>query len=305
MKSIKNEITDWIRGYKFGYTIKDKLILLTYILNGIIILTLLYVISGKEKTGKVILSRPNLLNWIPTKKITINRDGVLLSVPTVIDYMIFVKLDWENEEKEFAIKHSMNDGLILDVGSNVGYYTCILAKKYQNSKIISVEASPSIFDILKDNCKLNNFSNVILYNYAITDKDDTEIDFYKHDSMSTTDKQTLTDWSIPQNQIKKEKTKTLTIDKLLKDENIGKIQFCKIDIEGAEIMALRGARYTLKKKLIQNMMIEYHSYSNRDYIVNLLKEMDYLVSVKERDILFENKDHANGHIFATLTNQSD
>ena len=56
---------------------------------------------------------------------------------------------------------------------------------------------------------------------------------------------------------------------------------------------------------IQNMMIEYHSYSNRDYIVNLLKEMDYLVSVKERDILFENRDHANGHIFATLTNQSD
>ena len=37
----------------------------------------------------------------------------------------------------------------------------------------------------------------------------------------------------------------------------------------------------------------------------LLKEMDYLVSVKKRDILFENKDYANGHIFATLMNQTD
>ena len=305
MKSIKSEIIDWIRGYKFGYAIKDKIVLLIYILNGIIILTALYIISGKENTGRIILSKPNLLNWIPAKKVMLNRDGVLLSVPTVLDYMIFVKLDWENEEKQFALKHSMGDGFILDIGSNVGYYTCMLGNEFQNSKVISVEASPSIFDVLKDNCELNERSNVILYNRAITDKDGAEINFYSHDSMSTTDKQTLTDWAIPENQIGKEKTKTITIDTLLKNENANKIQFCKMDIEGAEVMALKGAQSTLKKKAIQNMMIEYHSYSNRDYVVNLLKEMNYLVTVKERDILFENKDHANGHIFATLTNQTD
>jgi len=304
LKSIRSEIIDWIRGYKFGYTIKDKIILLIYILNGIIILTLLYITLGKKNTGKTILSKPNILNWIPAKKVMIKRDGVLLLIPIVIDYMVFVKLDWENEEKEFALKSPKNGGLILDIGSNVGYYTCIFANKYQNSKIISIEASRSIFDILQHNCKLNEFSNVILYNRAITDKDDIEINFYTHDSMSTIDKKILSDWAIPQNQIKNEKTKTITIDTLIKNENADKILFCKIDIEGAEVMALKGAQSTLKKKIIQNMMIEYHSYYNRDYIVNLLKNAGYLVSVKERDILYENKDHANGHIFATLTNEN-
>ncbi len=304
MKSIRSEIVDWIKGYRFGYTIKDKIILLSYILNGIIILTLLYIILGKENTGKIVLNKPNLLNWIQAKKVIIKRDEILLSVPTVIDYMVFVKLDWEKEEKEFALKQPKNEGLILDIGSNVGHYTCILAKKYQNSKVISVEASPSIFDILHQNCELNKFSNVVLYNRAVTDKDDDEINFYTHDSMSTIDKKTLRDWRIPQSHIKNEKTKTITIDTLIKNESANIVLFCKIDIEGAEVLALKGAHQTLKKKIIQNMMIEYHSYSNRDYIINLLKNAGYQVSVKERDILYENKDHANGHIFATLSDSS-
>lgn len=172
---------NWIRGYKFGYTVKDKLILLAFILNGIIVITLLYMIFGKEKTHKIVMNKPNILNWIPVKKVIIKRDGVLLSVPTVIDYMMFVNMDWENEEKEFALKHSKDGKVILDIDSNVGFYTSILANKYPDSKIISVEASPSIFDILSYNCKLNKFSNVVLYHHAVTDTDNIKMNFYKRD----------------------------------------------------------------------------------------------------------------------------
>lgn len=255
---------------------------------------------GKEKASSIVLSKPKLLNWISVKKVMISRDGVLLSVPTVIDYMVFVKLDWEDEGKKFALRLSKNGGWILDIGSSVGYYTAILANKFPNSKVISIEASPSIFNILQYNCKLNKFSNVVLYNRAITDKDDIEIDFYMRDSMSTINKETLLDWKVPQNQIKKEKTKTITIDSLVKKENIDKILFCKMDIEGAEVSALEGAQLTLGGKIIQNMMIEYHNYSNLDYITNLLENFGYFVSVKERDMLYENKDHANGQVFATI-----
>jgi len=300
MKSTRSQVIDWLKGCKFGSSILDRLILFIYILSELIILASLYVILGKEKTNKSILSKPRLLNWIPIKKVNVNLNGILLSLPLVMDYLVFVKSDWELEEKEFMQKISKNDGIILDIGSNIGYYTTMLAKENVNSRIISVEASPTIFKILKENCNANKLQNIIFYNNAVTDKDDIEINFYNRDQLSTTDKQTLEDWLVPENDIKIEKTKTITIDTLLEREQVNKVLLLKVDIEGGEVLALTGAKSSLEQKKVQNMMIEYHSYSNRDYIENLLKELGYKITLHERPILYENKDHANGHIFAVL-----
>lgn len=300
MTNTGNQVIDWLKCYRFGESIFDKLILFIYILGTVIILALLYVILGKEKTSKVILSKPKLINWIPIKKVNVNLNGILLSLPLVVDYMMFIKSDWELEEKEFMKKTLKNDGIILDIGSNIGYHTTMLAKENTNSKIISIEASPTIFKILKENCNANKLTNIIFYNNAITDQDDLEINFYYRDSMSTTDKLILEDWQVPEYDIKKEKTKTVTIDTLLEREQVNEVLLLKMDIEGGEILALTGAKSSLEQKRIQNMMIEYHSYSNRDYIENLLKKLGYNITLHERPILYENKDHANGHIFAEL-----
>ena len=300
MTDTGSQITDWLKGYRFGESISDRLILFIYILGSVIILGLLYVILGKDKTSKIVLSKPNLINWFPIKKVNVNLDGILLSLPLVMDYMMYVKSDWELEEKEFMKKTSKNGGIILDIGSNIGYHTTMLAKENANSKIISIEASPTIFKILKENCNANKFTNIIFYNNAITDQDDLEITFYNRDSMSTTNKLVLDDWQVPEYDIKQEKTKTITIDTILEREKIDKVLLLKMDIEGGEVVALTGAKSSLEQKKIQNLMIEYHSYSNRDYIENLLKKLGYSITLQERPILYENKDHANGHIFAEL-----
>jgi FkbM family methyltransferase len=300
MKDTRSQIIDWLKGCKFGKSILDRIILFIYILSSIIILALLYVILGKEKTGKILLSKPKLINWIPIKKVNVNLDGIFLSLPLVMDYMMFVRTDWELEEKKFMKEISKNKGIVLDIGSNIGYHTTMLAKENGNSRIISVEASPTIFKILKENCNANKLTNIIFYNNAVTDQDDIEINFYNRDSMSTTDKQTLEDWSVPESDIKKEKTKTVTIDTLLEREQVNEILLLKMDIEGGEVLALTGAKSSLEQKKIQNMMIEYHSYSNRDYIENLLKKLGYDITLHERSSLYENKDYANGHIFAVL-----
>jgi len=300
MKGTVSQAIDLLKGSKFGLSILDKLTLFIYILSGLIILTLLYVILGKEKTSKSILSKPELLNWFPIKKVNVNINGILLSLPLVVDYLGFVKSDWELQEKEFMKKISKNDGIILDIGSNIGYHTIMVAKENVNSRIISVEASPTIFKTLKENCNANKLSNIIFYNNAVTDQDDIEINFYNRYSLSTTDKQTLKDWLVPENDIKKEKAKTVTIDTLLEREQVNKVLLLKMDIEGGEVLALTGAKSSLERKKIQNMMIEYHSNSARDYIENKLKKLGYNITLHERPFLYENKDHANGHIFAAL-----
>jgi len=301
MEDTGSQIIDWLKGSKFGNSFLDRLILFFYILSTVIILAILYVILGKEKTSRIILSKPKLINWIPIKKVNVNIDGILLSLPLVLDYMMFVKSDWELEEKNFMKEISKNKGIILDLGSNIGFHTTMLAKGNVNSRIISVEASPTIFETLKQNCQANKLTNIVLYNNAVTDQDDLEINFYNRDSMSTTDKLTLEDWQVPETDIKNEKTKTITIDTLLEREQVDSVLLLKMDIEGGEVLALAGAKSSLEQKKIKNMMIEYHSNSNRDYIENLLKKFGYNISLHERPSLYENKDYANGHIFAELS----
>ena len=300
MTNTGSQVIDWIKGCKFGESLSDRLILFIYILSSVIILGLLYVILGKDKTSKIILSKPKLINWIPIKKVNVNLNGILLSLPLVMDYMMIIKSDWELEEKEFMKKTSKNGGIVLDIGSNIGYHTIMLAKENPDSRIISIEASPTIFKLLNENCNINKLTNIIFYNNAVTDQDDLEINFYNRDSMSTTNKLALEDWQVPEYDIKKEKTKTVTIDTLLEREKINTVLLLKMDIEGGEVLALTGAKSSLEQKKIQNMMVEYHSYSNRDYIENLLKKLGYSITLQERPILYENKDHANGHIFAEL-----
>ena len=305
MKSTFGEINDWFKGIKLGHSSKDKLILFTFIINAVIVIIFLVTFFGKEKTAGIVLTKPNLLNWIPAKKVLVKIDGILLSLPVTLDCMIIVKSDWEKEEREFALNLPFDSGFILDLGANVGHYTALLATKYPKSKVFSVEASPTIFPILKSNCKLNNLSNLVLYNRAISDKDDITIEIFEKDSLSTIHKQFLNGLHIPTEKIRREKVRTLTIDSLIESENLDPVILLKMDIEGAEVEGLKGASSALRKKTIKNLIIEYHSIGNRTYITNLLKDLGYSYSVHERSIFFETKEFANGHILATLDDRNN
>jgi len=143
---------------------------------------------------------------------------------------------------------------------------------------------------------------LFFYNRTISDKDDEIIEFFERGALSTMQKQFINALNIPSQQINKEKVRTLTIDRLIENENLDQVMLLKMDIEGAEVLALKGASSALKEKKIKNMIIEYHDHSGKTYITNLLKNLGYSYSVHERTILFESQDFTNGHILATLGN---
>jgi len=299
MKSTVAEIIDWLKGVKCGCSARDKLVLLVYIISAVIVITFIVGLYGKERAAKIILKRPNLVNWLPAGNILVKIDGIFLSLPVMIDYMVFVKEDWEKKEREFASNLVSDNGSILDIGANAGHYTAFLAKKNPKSKIISVEASENIFNILKENCELNKLENVSLYNLAVSDEDDELLDFFERESLSTTQKEHLEFWHVPLEQIRRTQVKTITIDSLIKKENLDKVILLKIDIEGAEVLALKGASSALQEKKIKNMIIEYHTPQNKILIEKMLKDLGYSILVDPRSIFFESKDIAIGHIIAT------
>jgi FkbM family methyltransferase len=312
MRSILSESISWLRGSKYGYTYKDKIVLFLYISNAIIIIIFIIGIFGKNKAIDIYFKRTYLLNWIPVKSVLVKRSGVMLSLPMILDYIILVKPDWEEKEREFMTQLNLNynnNAIVMDIGANIGIYTILLSRIYPKAKIIAIEASPSIFEMLKSNCKLNNLlfpgSNVLLINKAISDKDDMTAEFYEKHSISTMFKEFLINLSTTiitnQDQLNKRVVRTVTIDNLVETTDISEISLLKMDVEGAEVLALKGAINTLTQKKIKNMVIEYHSLENYNYIIKVLEEeLGYtIINSQER---YNNKktEFVNGHIMAIL-----
>lgn len=315
MRSILSESISWLKGCKYGYTYKDKIVLFLYIFNAIIMIIFIIGIFGKNKLIDTYFKRTYLLNWIPVKSVLVKIDGAILSLPMILDYIILVKPDWEEKEREFMTQLNLNynnnnNAIVMDIGANIGIYTILLSHIYPKAKIIAIEASPTIFEMLKSNCKLNNLlfpsgSNVLLINKAISDKDDITTEFYEKHSMSTMLKEFLTNLSSTiltnQDELNKKLVRTVTIDNLVETIGVNEISLLKIDVEGAEVLALKGAIKTLTHKKIKNMVIEYHSLENYNYIVKLLeeKELGYTI-VNSQERFNKEKEFVNGHIMAIL-----
>jgi hypothetical protein len=74
----------------------------------------------------------------------------------------------------------------------------------------------------------------------------------------------------------------------------------KIDVEGAEVLTLKGGIQILKQKIIKTMIIEFHCRTY-NYIIILLKELGYSISSsKERPGIHTDPKYTNGHIIAEL-----
>ena len=140
---------------------------------------------------------------------------------------------------------------VVDIGANIGYYTLLLAKLVgPKGKVISFEPDPTSFKILKKSIKANNFKNIILENKAITDKNQ-EIDFY----LSKKDTRLHQIFNNP-NSKEVLRIQTTTLDDYLKNFS-AVINFVKIDIEGAEPLALQGMTKTIKKNSNIKIITEY------------------------------------------------
>ena len=151
-------------------------------------------------------------------------------------------------------RQHFGDGVIaIDCGANIGVHTIEWAKAlYGWGEVISVEAQERVFYALAGNITLNNCFNARAIWAAIGEKngsiDVPEPDYFKPSSFGSLEikpgahnefiGQTL-DYSAAGTI----KTRMLAIDGL----GLQRLDFIKIDIEGMEMEALRGAKQTLAR----------------------------------------------------------
>jgi FkbM family methyltransferase len=156
-----------------------------------------------------------------------------------------------NQEYDFLV--AAQPKVIVDAGANIGLVSIYFANKYPDAKIIAIEPEQSNFELLKEN--VSPYHHIIPIQAALWNKNE-EINlidpgFGKWGFMTET--------KHPPENLPGTTCHTvmaMTIDKLMKDYSLTKIDILKVDIEGAEREVFSDTSSWIEK--IDSIIIELH-----------------------------------------------
>lgn len=195
-------------------------------------------------------------------------------------YMFFLP-----REKDVQSQLVMNQNeTFVDVGANIGSYSLRIANDYKDKgvKVIAIEAHPDNSKALDRNVKCNGFTNVKIINKAVSDhKGIVSLYERSHDgSRAGSDIYSLFNTYLHPSNTVLPRGKTLqiecdTLDSILANY---RVDVMKIDIEGAEVQALKGATNTLKH--LRKIIVEIHG-DNFQKVNEVLKTSNFNLDVSK------------------------
>ena len=162
-----------------------------------------------------------------------------------------IKRIYESDTIRFILDCLPENAVFIDVGANIGAIVLPVCRLKEDVFSVAVEASSRVFDYLVNNRQLNGISNVVLINNAVSETDNDELNFYSPESVYGKGS-----FSPVYTQVH-EKVKTITLDTLLKNEKIKKVDFIKVDVEGFEYFVFKGAANLLQQKDAPDILFEF------------------------------------------------
>jgi FkbM family methyltransferase len=182
---------------------------------------------------------------------------------------------------QYHAKEFIKDGdYILDCGANIGIFSLYAAYLNENGKIYAIEPVKETAEIMQRLLDFFEVKNVKIIRKAVGDeKKKAFINIVPYQLCFGISTLLDVNYGI------KEEIEVDTIDNIVKEEKIEKVDFIKMDIEGYERYALKGAIETIKKhKPIialsthladdKKVLPEIVKNADNNYEVKLLKETE-------------------------------
>ena len=194
----------------------------------------------------------------------------------------------EQHTTKFVSEYIKNEMTCIDVGANIGYYSTLYSKNVgKNGKVISLEPSPINFKFLQMNLENQKMDNFVCHNVAAGEKNGS-VDFCLDSRANKCFILTGNEQMPPNYELIKVPVET--IDKIVLNDKLKKIDFIKIDVEGYEWKTLQGGFESIKK-FKPTIQIEIHfpkiGLEETLQIFNFLKNEEYEI------IYYNNKFYEN------------
>lgn len=161
----------------------------------------------------------------------------------------------EYKDEHFTIKST---DVVIDIGAHIGSFSVWAARQAPNGRVYAFEPNNENHAFLDENKKLNDLTNLEIFNLAVSDKDgETSLFNSEYSSVSHSIIETGAENAIT--------VRTISLAGILEANSIDRVNYLKIDAEGAEyLIALNAPREVLNK--VDKIFIEYHDYLDHGYV---------------------------------------
>ena len=160
---------------------------------------------------------------------------------------------FEQGSERFFDEHLVPGSTVLDLGANLGIYTLRALRK--GCTVFSFEPTPRICRILRENVKANGFEptgRAHVVEAAVSNKNGSAV-FFQNKGVCGQSSTLYADESDDEKE--KITVETLSLDSCR--ERFGRVDFIKIDIEGAEYAAFCGMRELLMENTDVRILMEF------------------------------------------------
>jgi FkbM family methyltransferase len=143
---------------------------------------------------------------------------------------------FEYQKQKGMLREVRPNGVFWDIGANVGFYSLLASKLVASGKVYAFEPAPRNLSYLRKHLAINRVANVEILELAVSDRNGIssfeieESGFMGHLSGGG-------QITVP----------TATLDSLVEEGKVLPPDYVKMDIEGAELQALRGAARTFQR----------------------------------------------------------
>lgn len=196
-----------------------------------------------------------------------------LSIRDMMQETILLENHWDRLLTQ-TLNESLKQGdVFIDVGANVGYFSLLAAKRVgETGRVLAIEPNPAVADQLRANVERSKLSNVIVEEVACSEFPDSMTLYIPKSSVQAS-------LSPSNGGTESTEVRCVPLDQL---HDLPKVSFIKIDVEGAELIALKGMRETLVKfrPTIVIELVPHHlenMRTSKEEVIKFLTDLNYSV----------------------------
>jgi len=193
------------------------------------------------------------------------KEGTHIRLTNPLEYnqrlLLYDETSYEPEVTS-AISSVLESGhTFFDVGANLGYYTLLASMKVgSDGSVHAFEPAPAQFKHLNLNMRVNRATNIILNNVALA-----ETAGEREMLLSLGWNQGIHSFAATEGPATSTRVSCATLDEYVVANGIRRIDAMKLDVEGAELLILRGSVETLRSLAVPVIFFETCEHHARKF----------------------------------------
>lgn len=212
---------------------------------------------------------------LPDKHFLMNHYGAkmymrLKSSPIMVDVAFGVYEYWKTKLFTSLVKEGMT---IIDIGAAKGFHSLLFANlMHDKGKVLAFEPEPAQCYWFSKNVEANNYKCIELHQFALSDKEGSAT-FHTGGGMGSLVPRPAWEAALQGEAIT---VQTRTLDSVLEEEHIREVHIIKMDVQGSDLLVLKGAKHTLEGNNVRLLMdIDVYSNEEREELFELLNSLGF------------------------------